>query len=115
MSGPACYEQLGIPFQRHSDTSRAAAESVRDGKPTALRRVYVAILMAGRDGLTDEEGAELLNMNPNTYRPRRVELSRSREDRPALLGCDGSRATRSGRWADVWVAMFTEMDWENHL
>lgn len=95
-----------LPCVAGSETSRLAAESMRDRAPTALARVWVLLLMHP-GGLTDEEGCAKLHMNPSTYRPRRVELSRGLWDgevmvRPALLEKCGRRPTASGRLADVW-------------
>lgn len=99
MSGPANYGQLGLAFQRHSDTSRAAAESMADARPSALRRVYVCILMAGAAGLTDEAIGEHLEMSGNTVRPRRVELVTG-----GYVAAGGESETRSGRMATRWHA-----------
>lgn len=52
-------------------------------------------------GATDEELQDLLQMNPNTERPRRVELVRMGLVRDSGL----TRTTRSGRKATVWVAV----------
>lgn len=99
MSGPADYGQLGLAFQRHSDTSRAAAESMVDRRPSALDRVYACILFRGYAGATDEEVSDSLRLSENTVRPRRVELLRAGRIRAA-----GERTTRAGRMAQAWVA-----------
>lgn len=100
MSGPANYAQLGIPFQRHSDTSRAAAEAVADRPPRAKERVLAALLFRGLEGATDEELQDLLNMSPNTERPRRIELTVTGE----VKDSGRSRKTRAGHPAVVWMA-----------
>jgi hypothetical protein len=58
------------------------------------------LLKATPDGLTDEEQQRLLEMNPSTQRPRRIELAR----RGLVVTC-GTRRTASGRNADVWKAI----------
>ena len=83
------------PAQRHSDTSRAAAEQVAPKVEALARRVLDAL----RGGpLTDEEGQRLLGMGGNTYRPRRVNL--------VTLGfvedSGQTRKTSSARHATVW-------------
>jgi cytosine/adenosine deaminase-related metal-dependent hydrolase len=98
MSGPAVYEQIGLPFQRHSDESRTAAERIRERSPVLRGQVY-AVIATADEGRTDEEGAAILHMNGNTYRPRRIELQRL-----GLIVARGSRLTKAGRPAAVWYA-----------
>lgn len=82
-----------------ADTSLAARDSIRGHAATMRKSVLDAITAAGVDGLTDDEGAKLLEMNPSTYRPRRGEL-----DELGLIVQSGEvRATASGRRAVVWV------------
>jgi hypothetical protein len=91
-------DQPALPFQRHSPTSQAAAESM--GNPATLRR-KVYELLAGAHmgwGRTDEEIQDALGMPANTERPRRRELERA-----GLVRDSGrKRPTRSGRSAVVW-------------
>jgi len=61
--------------------------------------VLEAIAAAGADGLTDEEGAERVGINGNTYRPRRREL----EQQHRIRNTGKTRKTASGRNAAVWV------------
>ncbi len=89
--------QTTLLFQAHSPTSQAAAEAYRERAPNARRRVYD--LIASASGLTDEQIQESLRMNPNTQRPRRVELERA--GLVADSGC--TRKTKSGMAAVVWV------------
>jgi hypothetical protein len=91
------------PYQAHSATSRAAAESI---KPNAKSlRGKVLLLLRGEfilkgDGFTDEQVQERLVMPSSTERPRRVELVEM-----GLVHDSGrTRATRSGRQATVWLA-----------
>jgi len=53
----------------------------------------------GTAGSTDEEGCLALDMNPSTYRPRRVELWEA----GAVQDSGMTRRTKSGRWAVVWT------------
>jgi hypothetical protein len=100
VSGPADPRQLAVPFVRHSDTSRAAAEAIEDRAPGKQARVLACLLLRGLEGATDEEVQDLLRMSPNTERPRRIELVRMGLCRDA----GRSRRTRAGRMATVWVA-----------
>ena len=62
-----------------SDTSRAAAFHVAPKAGTYRRRVLEELLTRydhGLSGCTDEDGAATLRMDGNTYRPRRVELTK---------------------------------------
>ena len=94
--------QLEAPFVRTSDTSVRAAELAASFVATYRGVVFLAIVKAGARGLTDEEGAEVTGMSPNTYRPRRIELGDGREGRPVLIVRHGERKTKAGRDADVW-------------
>lgn len=88
-------------FQAHSETSRQAAISKYYATSTERSRV-LRCLRDHPDGLTDEELQDVLNMNPSTQRPRRIELC---DMEPALVKDSGrTRKTRSGRNAVVWVA-----------
>lgn len=93
------------PFQPHSPTSRAAAESVAGQAPSLRRAVYRALLEAGEGGCTDEEIQALLGLSGSTQRPRRVELVEA-----GLVRDSGrKRTTGSGRLAVVWVAVPTQI------
>ena len=89
------------PSQAHSSTSVAAAEAIAPVAATLRRMVLEAIAAAGADGLTDEEGAERVGINGNTYRPRRREL----EQADRIRNTGKTRQTKSGRKAVVWVAV----------
>lgn len=102
MSRPArrTEEQLTLPpFQAHSETSRAAAESMLAKAPSIRERVFMAIMRTKNVGLTDEQIGMHLGIPGNTVRPRRVELER--EGRICALKV--RRKTDSGRLALVWV------------
>lgn len=88
------------PAQAHSETSVSAAEAIRPDANRLRAVVLEAIRGAGRDGMTDEEIQERLNMIGNTARPRRRELQLA-----GLVRDSGNtRAVKSGRKAVVWVA-----------
>lgn len=89
----------------HRATARVAAELVLPRSGTQRARVLLAIAAAAGDGLTDEEGATLLDMSPNTWRPRRVELVEHGWVEPSPL----TRITELGRDATVWT--LTEAGW----
>ena len=88
------------PAIRTSATSVAAAEAIAPNAASLRLRVLEAI-RARPEGLTDEEGQTLLGMEGNTYRPRRRELEKAGRVKLSL----GTRLTRSGRAAAVWVAV----------
>ena len=88
------------PFQRHSETSRAAAQSISEKRLGELhRRVWSHLKRTG--GATDEAGMKALDMQPNTYRPRRREL----ELQGWVIDSGRREATVSGRSAIVWQAV----------
>lgn len=92
----------GPPFQAHSETSRAAAESKRADRPTEKARV-LAILREFPFyilGATDEQIQDELAMPSSTERPRRVELVKG----GVVVDSGRTRPTRSGRQATVWAA-----------
>lgn len=89
-----------LPYQPHSPTSAAAAEEAEGLAVRAIERVLAFINARGRFGATDEEMQRILRMNPNTQRPRRVELQRQ----GVVVDSGEMRDTRSGRQAVVWIA-----------
>ena len=94
---PAAYPNAP-GFQRVSDTSRAAAESVVVSAAVWRGRVLEAIRAAGREGATADGIAALFGTQHNTTSPRVTELSLS-----GLIRDSGRRRlTRSGRHAVVW-------------
>lgn len=106
---PALFAQPtepSAPYVAHSATSRAAAESVtRSTAQTDRERILAFLLRAGVTGATDEEGFDTLQMNPSTYRPRRIELAQAGRIVPLVVEGKGiARPTHSGRFAVVWVA-----------
>ena|ERR1019366_3908374 len=60
------------PSVHHSETSMDAAFSIKPKAPSLRERVYELLKT---QELSDEQIAQALNLNPNTARPRRVELA----------------------------------------
>lgn len=96
----AARQEAEPPCQRHSDTSRAAAEAIKPKAGTLRARVLANVVAKGGHGVTDEEGQAALGMNPNTYRPRRREL----EQAGKVVDSGLRRPTHAGRKAVVWMA-----------
>jgi len=88
---------VGIKYQEHSATSFDAAIEIESDADTLRGRVLRCILGSG-GGLTDEEMQSMMNLNPSTQRPRRVELV----ERGLVRDSGFQRKTRSGRNAVVW-------------
>jgi transcription initiation factor IIE alpha subunit len=97
---PPGEDHLG-KHQRPGDAAETQIASAMEIQPTSGReriRVLTVIADAGDRGLTDEEIQTLLEMNPSTERPRRVELV----ERGWVQKTGARRRTRSGRSAVVW-------------
>ena len=88
----------GLPYQPHSDTSRAAALQAQPRAHTDRARVLRYLKHCGLGGSTDEEMQEQLGMNPNSQRPRRRELVIAGYARDSRL----RRKTKSGCQAVIW-------------
>lgn len=96
----ALLDEGGRTHRFPMDTEQAAAESM---KPTAatLRKRVLVLLREHPEGLTDDEGAELLGVRDRlTFGRRRQELCK------AGLAHDTTkrRLSPSGRPAAVWAA-----------
>ena len=87
-----------LPYQRHSDTSHEAAKANAPASGTQRKAVF-DLLEGHPVGLIDEEIQNLLEMNPSTERPRRIELVAS----GLVVDSGGTRLTKSGRRAVVWM------------
>lgn len=94
-------EQPTLPFQPHSDTSKAAAREMRPKAKSIRQDVWFCIYRAGMLGRTDEEIQAELNISPNTSRPRRVELVHM----GMVVDSGVRRKTSSGSKATVWRAV----------
>lgn len=81
-----------------SDTSRAAAESMRPHAGSLRRKVCEYIADQLMQGATDEQIQDALQMPASTERPRRGELV----ERGFVIDLGVRRPTRSGRSAIVW-------------
>lgn len=88
------------PAQRHSGTSVEAAEGIRPSTNRLRMVVLTELERVGPMGLTDEEIIDRTGLSPSTARPRRIELVQGGQVRDS----GGTRQTRSGRRATVWVA-----------
>lgn len=88
------------PYQRHSPTSREAAERIRPNAGTLRAMVLEFIMARGEAGATDEEVQAALSLSGSTQRPRRVELC----DAGLVVDAGLRRETASGRRAVAWVA-----------
>ena len=91
----------GLPYQPHSETSKAAAQGAA---PRAVTHRAMVLELLGRKfgGLTDEEIQGALKIKPpGTARARRVELVAAGKVRDS----GRTRKTTSGRAAVVWEAV----------
>ena len=91
------------PAQKHSATSKAAADGIKLLAAGLRGKVLSFIDSRGEAGATDEEIAQGTGINPSTARPRRVELATR-----GLIVKSGTRKTASGRTADVWKVTLKE-------
>lgn len=85
------------PHQRHSDTSVAAAKAVAPKFGKQSLSVLEAIAKA-KDGMTDLEGQDHMQMSGDSYRPCRVELTK----KGYVFDSSERRLTKSNRKAVVW-------------
>ena len=88
------------PAQAHSETSKAAARSVKNTRGWIMQRVLDAIRGAGGNGMTDEEIQQMLNLQGNTERPARVALVQQ----GVVVDSGNKGRTAAGRSAVLWVA-----------
>ena len=86
----------------HSGPATSEAAARRAAREASNREVRILVLLLMRPGgLTDQQIQETLDMNPDTERPGRWNLS----DRLGLVIDSGRRReTRAGNDAIVWVA-----------
>ena len=90
-----------LPYQRHSDTSKAAAVTAERTADIQRERVFRFISGRGDDGATDDEVQVGLGLSGNAQRPRRREL----EDAGRVRKAGRKRPTQTGSPAEVWVAV----------
>lgn len=84
------------PYQPHSPESRAAAKDI-EAVLNALQQQVYDLLWEHPEPLTDQAIMEMLAMEENTSRPRRVELTQM-----GLVERKGTGTTRSGKDAALW-------------
>lgn len=97
----------GLPYVGQ-ETSREAAEAAAEFADSKRKRVANAIHTHTTSpfkpqydpGITDQEGQGITGIGPQTYTPRRKELS----DRGLVEDSGKTRRTRSGCRAIVWVS-----------
>ena len=90
---------LSLPFVPGSETSRAAAESMRRPAETLREKVHRALLASGMRGMTDDEIEVELGLSHQTASARRRELVQT----GFAFATTRKRPTRSGRAARVWM------------
>jgi len=88
------------PSQKHSDTSRAAADRIKK-RIGPLHAEIIKFLTANPRGATDEEMQDAIPMPANTQRPRRVELTQMGR----VVDSSHRKLTESKREAVVWVLL----------
>lgn len=91
--------QPPLPFARGSDTSRAAADSMREHAGAQRRAVLALFRSAGSRGLTCDEAEELSGKRHQSISARVRELARDGE----IVRTEERRPTRSGRMAHVYL------------
>jgi len=92
---------MTLPYQPHSVTSADAALRAEPRAGTDRANILLRFQRWAESGWTDEELAAVLDMNPSTLRPRRIELVRQ----GWVKDSGRTRKTRSGRSATVWIAV----------
>jgi hypothetical protein len=94
------YTKDDMPYQGHSGTSEAAANSQAPRAATKREIVFYKLreYCSYSNGMTDDEMQVALAMNPSTQRPRRVELVAMR----LVVDSGMKRKTRGGEDAVVW-------------
>ena len=94
---------VGLPYQRQSSASQAAATRFKPYVKTARYKVYEFIQR--HPHCCDRDIVLGLPMNPNTVRPRRVEL-----ERMGLIRADGLTITPDTK-ADATAFVVTNKPW----
>ena len=95
-------EKENLPYVLGSETSRLAADSMKDHAQTDRHRVYLFLLERGEHGATDDEIEVALNMTHQSASARRRQLE---SKFGAVVGTGERRKTRSGRTAQIYVAV----------
>lgn len=87
------------PYQKHSPTSRAAAEAIKPALNALQSRVLAVIRLEPSWGATDEDICTVTGLKGSTVRPRRIELC----EKGLIKDSGKTRATKRGRQATVWT------------
>jgi hypothetical protein len=101
---PVKIPKLLQPWQMHSPPSIHHSQESMDAsisvlpKQKSLQMKVLEAIRTSLHGLTDEQLVEVTGLAPNTARPRRIELQQA-----GLIESCGTRATKSGRQAQVWT------------
>lgn len=94
-----------VPYQPHSETSKAAAKAVQPKAGSQRDIVLQHITLRGSFGVADHEGirdlAEQIPSIGNAYRARRVELAREGLIKKRALGRVNPVSKQE---CDVWMA-----------
>ena len=93
------FDNVSVPHQRHSDTSKASAEKQAANFKGNAIKLLNAFARVDSLGLTDEQGCDLTGLDGNTYRPRRVTL----EKLGMIVKLSACRKTRSNRFAHIYI------------
>jgi len=103
---PPKLHKASAPYEKESETSYAAAQSVLPTVGTVRNRVYITIFNSGTHGLTDEEVETATGLKHQTASARRRELWQA-----GLIGTESERYNTTGRLAQVWkVARYCNSD-----
>jgi len=89
-----------VPYVKGSETSKAAAESIKHRSQSDKMKVFQFLIHCGENGATDDEIESALNMKHQTASARRRQL----ELIGAVEKTTEKRKTRSGRSAFVYRA-----------
>ena len=91
---------FGTPYARHSDTSKAAALSMKTVAKGFEWLVFKHILKTGWHGCTSDEACEALNLTHQNGSARVSTLAK----KGMIIRTERKRKTRSGRAAYVYMA-----------
>ena len=91
---------MDLQYESDRETSREAAESMRDQAQSLRERVLIEIVKSGQTGLTDDELQRRLGIKASTECPRRIDLV----NQGLIVDSGRTRLTGSNRRAIVWIA-----------
>ena len=89
---------MTLPYQKHSETSRQAAEE-NTTAATLREKIFQMIKDSGQHGMIADEVRQRINKSSNSTIPRLVELNRAGR----IVKLQETRKTRSNRNANVYV------------